>query len=100
MASPAVCCPHLVYFMAESYYLPKLLSSSSLTVDMFWLADVKVLAAYTLPFLTQRLRDFFGLKFILPHDIKLSRRSNIPRVSASFEQFTVAPSIIVFRGDI
>ena len=100
VASSVVSCPLLVSFMDESYHLPKLLTGSSLTVGICLLATVNVVAASILPYLTERLRDFLGLKFILHHDIKPSRRSNIWRVSASFEEIAVVSSMNAFRGGI
>ena len=66
--------------------------------SLAWSVAVNVAAASILLYRTERLRDFFGLKFILHPDIKPSRRSNIWRVSASFKEITVVPSINAFRG--
>ena len=97
-ASTAVSFPLLFSFVDESYHLPRLLPGSSLTVGICLLDNVNVVAVSILPFLTERLRDFFGFKFILHRDIKPSRCSNILRVSASFEQITVVSFMNAFRG--
>ena len=94
IASSTVSSPLLVSFMDESYHLPRLLTGSWL--NRIWCATVNV--ACILPFLTERLRNFFGLNFMLHHATKTSRRSNTRRVSSGFEPIMVVSSMNAFKG--
>ena len=84
--------------MDESCHLPRFLTRFLTDRWYLLIGCCECRRRIYLTFLTERLRDFFGLNFILHNVIKTSRRSSIRRVSSSFEQIMVVSSMNAFKG--
>ncbi|GFR77552.1 hypothetical protein ElyMa_000511500 [Elysia marginata] len=92
--------PLLISFIEESYHLSGLFIGPLLTLGVRCSAPVNPSACSIQPFFIDKLRDFFGLNFIVHHGIKASRRVSISYVSSSLQHIMFLSSMNAFRGGI